>query len=147
MRKTRPNHQNPGLIQKSKVPKWVCRSPLASFCNGPPFFAIFGPDRGQIFGKRPKKYQKIDGCLRFFLFGQCLQALCDRTGPAGKVGRTCCRTSSGRLVDIQWTSSAHLVNNLHFTPKKTFFLHFLHIFWPLARPKIWIPGTWEGLKV
>ena len=58
MRKTRPNHQNPGLIQKLKVPKWVCRSPLASFCNGPPFFAIFGPARGQIFGKTAEKIAK-----------------------------------------------------------------------------------------
>ena len=53
MRKTRQNHPNPGLTQKSKVPKWVCRSTLAS--NGPPFFAIFGPARGQVFEKRPKK--------------------------------------------------------------------------------------------
>ena len=45
----------PGLNQKLKVPKWVCRSTLASFCNGPPFFAIFGPARGQIFGKTVRK--------------------------------------------------------------------------------------------
>ena len=59
MRKTCQNHQNPGLIQKLKVPKWVCRSPLASFCNGPPFFAIFGRASGQIYGKTTKKKQKI----------------------------------------------------------------------------------------
>ena len=55
MRKTRQNHQNPGLIQKLKVPKWVCRWPLTSFCNGHPFFAILGPARGKIFEKRKKK--------------------------------------------------------------------------------------------
>ena len=42
----------PGLIQKLKVPKWVCRSTLASFCSDPPFFAIFGPARGQIYREK-----------------------------------------------------------------------------------------------
>ena len=55
-----------GFVQKLKVPKWVCRSTLASFCNDQPFFAIFGPARGQILEKRPKKYLKIDGFLLFF---------------------------------------------------------------------------------
>ena len=54
-----------GLTQKLKVPKWVCRSTLASFCHGPPFFAIFGPARGQIFAKKVEKYQKTDGFLSF----------------------------------------------------------------------------------
>ena len=49
---------NPGLIQKLKVPKWVCRSSLASFCHGQPFSAIFGPARGQIFGKTHEKITK-----------------------------------------------------------------------------------------
>ena len=43
---------NPGLIQKLKVSKCVCRSTLASVCNEPTFFSIFGPARGQIFGKK-----------------------------------------------------------------------------------------------
>ena len=57
-----------GLVtQKSKVPKWVCRSTLASFCNGQPFFAIFGPARGQIF---LKNYEKIvENRLIFVFFG------------------------------------------------------------------------------
>ena len=42
---------NKVFAQKSKVPKWVCRSPLASFRSGSPFFAIFDPARGQIFQK------------------------------------------------------------------------------------------------
>ena len=41
-----------GLTQKLKVPKWVCRSPLAHIGSGPPFFAIFGPARGRIFWKK-----------------------------------------------------------------------------------------------
>ena len=41
--------KNPGLTRKSKVPKWICRWTLASFRSGPPFFAIFGPARGQIY--------------------------------------------------------------------------------------------------
>ena len=48
----------PGLIQKFKVPKWVCRWTLASVCSGQPFFAIFGPARGQIYGERPKTCKK-----------------------------------------------------------------------------------------
>ena len=28
------------------------------FCNGQPFFAIFGPARAKYIGKRPKKYKK-----------------------------------------------------------------------------------------
>ena len=59
------NHQNPGLSQKLKVPKWVCRSTLANFCNEPTLFAIFGPARGQIFGKKAEKIQKIVGFLPF----------------------------------------------------------------------------------
>ena len=51
--------QNPGLIQKLKVPKWVCRSTLASFCHGQPFRAIFGPARGQIYGKWPKNKKNM----------------------------------------------------------------------------------------
>ena len=54
------------MIQKSKVPKWVCRSPLASFCNGPPFFVIFGPARGQIFGKKAEKIAKNRWIFAFF---------------------------------------------------------------------------------
>ena len=50
--------QRPGLTQKLKVPKWVCRSPLAVGEAAQPFFAIFGPARGQIYEKRPKKYKK-----------------------------------------------------------------------------------------
>ena len=49
---------NPGLTQKLKVPKWVCRSTLASACNGPSLFSIFGPARGQIFGKKAKNIEK-----------------------------------------------------------------------------------------
>ena len=60
---------NPGLTQKSKVPKWVCRSTLANFCNDPPFFAIYGPARDQIFGKTAEKIAKkyTKNCL-FGLF-------------------------------------------------------------------------------
>ena len=65
MRKTRQNHKNPGLSQKLKVPKWVCRSTLANFCNGPPFFAIFGPARGQIYGKIAEKILKNAGFSPF----------------------------------------------------------------------------------
>ena len=43
MRKTRQNHQNPGLSQKLKVPKWVCRSTLASFCHEPTPFRDIWP--------------------------------------------------------------------------------------------------------
>ena len=69
MRKTRQNHQKTGLSQKSKVPKWVCRSPLASFCSGQPFFAIFGPARGQIFGKKAEKIvKKMKEKLSFLAF-------------------------------------------------------------------------------
>ena len=61
---------NPGLNQKLKVPKWVCRSTLASACNEPTLFAIFGPARGQIFGKTAEKIYKIDEKLHFLgLFG------------------------------------------------------------------------------
>ena len=49
---------NPGLIQKSKVSKCVCRSTLASACNEPTLFSIFGPARGQIFGKKVEKIAK-----------------------------------------------------------------------------------------
>ena len=66
MRKTRQNHKNPGLIQKLKVSKWVCRSPLASFCNEPTLFAIFGPARGQIFGKKAEKIAKHRWIFAFF---------------------------------------------------------------------------------
>ena len=48
-----------GFAQKLKVPKWVCRSPLANFCNGQPFRAIFGPARGQIYGKNVEKICKM----------------------------------------------------------------------------------------
>ena len=58
MRKTCQNHSNPGLSQKSKVPKWVCRSTLAIFGGGQPFRAIFGPARGQIFGKKTENIVK-----------------------------------------------------------------------------------------
>ena len=68
MRKTRQNHENPGWSQKLKVPKWVCRSPLASFCNGPPFFAIFGPARGQIFRKTAEKIAKNRWKIAFLCF-------------------------------------------------------------------------------
>ena len=51
--------QNPGLIQKLKVPKWVCRSPLAVREAAKPFRAIFGPARGQIYWKKAEKIQKI----------------------------------------------------------------------------------------
>ena len=56
---------NPGLVQKLKVLKWVCRSTLASVCNEPTLFAIFGPARGQIFGKEAEKNSKepMDFCL------------------------------------------------------------------------------------
>ena len=57
--------KNPGLIQKLKVPKCVYRSTLASVCNEPTLFAIFGPARGQIFGRTAKTYKKIDGFLPF----------------------------------------------------------------------------------
>ena len=50
---------NPGLIQKSKVPKWVCRQTRAVFGSGQPFRAIFGPARGQIYGKMTKKMQVL----------------------------------------------------------------------------------------
>ena len=59
---------NPGLTQKSKVPKWVCRSTLASFCHGQPFFAIFGPARGHIFGNKAEQYRINDETLYFFAF-------------------------------------------------------------------------------
>ena len=59
----------PRFEPKLKVPKWVCRSPLVSFCNGPPLFAIFGPARGQIYGKTaekiPKKSCKNKGKIAF----------------------------------------------------------------------------------
>ena len=51
---------------KSKVPKWVCRWTLAIFCNGPPFFAIFGPARGQIYKKKAEKIVK-DALVTLFL--------------------------------------------------------------------------------
>ena len=56
---------NPGLIRKLKVPKCVCRSTLASVCNDPSFLAIFGPARGQIFGKKADKIAKksMDFCI------------------------------------------------------------------------------------
>ena len=66
MRKTHQNHQNPGLTQKLKVPKWVCRSTLASFCNEPSLFAIFGSARGQIFGKNAEKIAKNRWFFVFF---------------------------------------------------------------------------------
>ena len=48
-----------GFAQKLKVPKWICRSPLAHFGSGPPFFAISGPARGQIYRKKIEKIIKI----------------------------------------------------------------------------------------
>ena len=63
------NHKNLGLIQKSKVPKWVCRSPLAVVEAAPSLFAIFGPARGQIYyGKHARTYWKIDCVLPFGTF-------------------------------------------------------------------------------
>ena len=59
----------PGSIPKSKVPKCVCRSTLASFCNEPTLFAIFGPARGQIYGKTGKKIvKKMKEKLHFLAF-------------------------------------------------------------------------------
>ena len=51
--------------QKSKVRNFFCRSPLASACNGPPFFAIFGPARGHIFGRKAEKIVKNEGKIAF----------------------------------------------------------------------------------
>ena len=45
-----------------KVPKWVCRWTRAVFGSGPAFFAIFGPARGQIYGKTGDKTTKKIGC-------------------------------------------------------------------------------------
>ena len=53
--KFNPKSQKSGLTQKLKVPKWVCRSPLAFFEAAKPFCAIFGPARGQIYGKNAEK--------------------------------------------------------------------------------------------
>ena len=39
-----PKRSKRGLAQKLKVPKWVCRSPLANFRSGQPFFAIAVPN-------------------------------------------------------------------------------------------------------
>ena len=58
----------PGLIQKSKVPKWVCRSPLAVGEAAPTRFAIFGPARGQIFRKKVEKIAKKQRIFAFFGF-------------------------------------------------------------------------------
>ena len=54
----------PGLTQKLKVSKCVCRSPLAVVEAASSLFAIFGSARGQIYGKKAKKYFKksIDVC-------------------------------------------------------------------------------------
>ena len=59
-----------GFAQKSKVPKGVCRSPLAIFCNGPLFFAIFGPARGQIYGKTAEKIPKNQEIAFFVLMAR-----------------------------------------------------------------------------
>ena len=48
----------PGLTQKLKVSKCVCRSPLAIGEAAPSSFAIFGPARGQIHGKNAKNILK-----------------------------------------------------------------------------------------
>ena len=60
-----------GLSQKLKVPKWVCRSPLAVGEAAPTRFAIFGPARGQIFGKKVEKNSKnwMDFCLFWIYIG------------------------------------------------------------------------------
>ena len=47
------------MIQKLKVPKCVCRSPLAVGEAAPTRFAIFGPARGQIFGKNAENTKNI----------------------------------------------------------------------------------------
>ena len=49
---------NPGLNQKLKVSRCVHRWTLASVCNKPTLFAIFGPARGQIFEKKTEKILK-----------------------------------------------------------------------------------------
>ena len=47
-----------GFAQRLKVPKWVCRWTRAVFGSGQPFFAIFGPARGQIYGKTAEQIEK-----------------------------------------------------------------------------------------
>ena len=112
---------NPGLIQKLKVPKWVCRSPLASFCHGQPFFAIFGPTRGQIYGKKVEKIAKN------YLFGP--------KAPSGA------QILVSGALRRQKPAFGRLKAPLG--PKRQFFLHFFTIFsavflniWPLAGPNI-----------
>ena len=48
-----------GVAQKFKMSKWICRSPLAYFRSGPPFFLIFVPTRGQIYFKKIYNGTKI----------------------------------------------------------------------------------------
>ena len=59
-------YRKSGFDQKLKVPKWVCRSTLASACNEPTLFAIFGPASGQIFGKKVEKVLKNQWMFAFF---------------------------------------------------------------------------------
>ena len=51
--------KNPGLLQKLKVPKGVCRWTRVVFGSGPPFFAIFGPARAQIYGEKAEKIKTM----------------------------------------------------------------------------------------
>ena len=145
MCKTRQNHQNPGLIQKSKVPKWVCRSPLASFCNGPPFFAIFGPARGQIFGKKVENILK--NRLNFAFFG-CATYCTEVKGysEGSTCSNQCCRSSlcqdSRKQVKVPGFEISYKKR-----PKKdknpsifAIFSAFFPYIWPLAGPNIWKKG-------
>ena len=54
----------PGLIQKLKVSKCVCRSTLASVCNGQPFSPYLAPLGAKYLEKGRKNIKKsIDFCL------------------------------------------------------------------------------------
>ena len=54
--KIQPKSLKSGFDPKVKSSKMgLSISPLANFCNGQPFFAIFGPARGHIYGKNAKK--------------------------------------------------------------------------------------------
>ena len=118
---------NPGLIQKLKVPKCVCRSTLANFCNEPSLFPIFGPARGQIFGKTAEKNNKksMDFCLFWtFYIGISVVAVCRGLSPEQHCLLPGCRQplkpTLWQLVPTRLLPSA-VVNSFLKGPKRQFF--------------------------
>ena len=128
MRKTRQNHQNPGMSQKLKVPKWVCRSPLANFCNGPPFSAIFGRASGQIYQKISKNSKtSIKNCL-FWAFGDSIRDFEEMKLLSINMQGCCQAHSFCNTITSNWPQIQILPLPLYKKPQEAIFPSFFHHF-------------------